>query len=35
MIKWIKRIWDSLDEQDKLLAIYFTLLSLLVLYATF
>ena len=35
MIKYLKRLWDGMDEQDKLLTIYFVVLSLLVLYATF
>ena len=34
MIKWIKKVWDGMDEQDKLLAIYFVFLLLLVLVST-
>ena len=30
MIKWIKKVWDGMDEQDKILTIYMALLSLLV-----
>jgi hypothetical protein len=34
MIKWIKRVWDSMDEQAKILSVYMLLLSLLVLIST-
>jgi energy-converting hydrogenase Eha subunit F len=34
MIKWIKRIWDCMDEQDKILTVYMLLLALLVLVST-
>jgi hypothetical protein len=31
MIKWIKKIWDGIDEQDKILLAYMLFLALLVL----
>jgi len=34
MIKWIKRIWDGVDEQDKILLAYMLFLALLVLIST-
>ena len=34
MIKWIKRIWDGIDEQDKILLAYMLFLALLVLIST-
>jgi energy-converting hydrogenase Eha subunit F len=34
MIKWIKRIWNGMDEQDKILTVYMLLLALLVLVST-
>jgi hypothetical protein len=34
MIKWIKRIWNGMDEQDKILLAYMLFLALLVLIST-
>ena len=34
VIKWIKRIWDGIDEQDKILLAYMLFLALLVLIST-
>ena len=34
MIKWIKRIWNGVDEQDKILLAYMLFLALLVLIST-
>ena len=34
MIKWIKRIWDGVDEQDKILLAYMLFLALLVIIST-
>jgi energy-converting hydrogenase Eha subunit F len=34
MIKWIIRLWNSLDEQDKILTVYMLMLALLVLVST-
>ena len=31
MIKWIKKIWNDMDEQNKILLAYMLFLSLLVL----
>ena len=31
MIKYLKKIWDDMDEQDKLLTIYMLFLAVLVL----
>jgi energy-converting hydrogenase Eha subunit F len=31
MIKWIKKIWNGMDEQDKILIVYMLFLALLVL----
>lgn len=31
MIKWIKKVWDGMDEQDKILTIYMLFLAVLVL----
>ena len=35
MIKWIKKVWDGMDEQDKILTIYMLFLALLVFISTF
>ena len=34
MIKWIKRIWDGVDDQNKILIVYMLFLALLVLIST-
>jgi hypothetical protein len=34
MIKWIKKIWDGVDEQDKILLAYMLFLALLVIIST-
>jgi energy-converting hydrogenase Eha subunit F len=34
MIKWIKRIWDCMDDQNKILIVYMVFLALLVLVST-
>jgi hypothetical protein len=34
MIKWVKKLWDGMDEQDKLLTIYLLFLAVLVLVST-
>ena len=34
MIKYLKKIWDDMDEQTKILAIYMLFLTLLVIIST-
>jgi energy-converting hydrogenase Eha subunit F len=34
MIKWIKKIWNGMDDQNKILIVYMLFLALLVLVST-
>ena len=34
MIKYVKKLWDGMDEQDKILTIYMLFLAVLVLLST-